>query len=658
MSYCINPNCSKREQNLDVGEYCQTCGTKLLIHDRYRLIKPLRQLTPTFPTEIFEVEDTREGGVKVIKILKPDEESLQLLKWFEQEKDILTNLEYSGIPKVEKDGYFKVYLSNSQKLHCLVMEKIEGQNLEEWIQHNGVISEETAIDWLQQITVILDKVHQQDFFHRDIKPSNIMMKLAQYPYDRPKNSDTEVTTISNAKVVLIDFGTARKLTQTVIEGKTITTVISSGYTAPEQLVGRAVPQSDFYALGRTFIHLLTGIHPNKLPINNSNHQLIWREKASQISKPLADLIDRLMMEAPNQRPKDTKAILQSLEKIRSTINHPKLANYNQWLIVGLATSSIILCVPFLSQYISMRNQKILCFKDVTVPQEIFTVGGSTTWASLRNLVHPAINQTFSKFQLQYRKPGADQGPPGSTTGIQMLLNGRLNIVESSRAFLKTENKQAEEFSLAQERVAIDGVAVAVHHSLNIPGLTLGQLKDIYGGKISNWNEVGGHNLAIKRFAHHSKEWFQDDVLGKEQKFSNDTIFFEETTQGLRQLAQTPGGIYYASASLVVNQCRIRPLPIGRTPGKFIAPYKKPLIPLGSCSEKNKNQVNLEVFKNQEYPLTRDLFVIYKNYPNEDNIQEKAGKAYIQLLLTDQGQKLIEKAQFLPIKTSDRTCVSP
>jgi serine/threonine protein kinase len=66
----------------------------------------------------------------------------------------------------------------------------------------------------------------------------------------------------NGLLVLIDFGTVREITDTYESkhaAKQITTIHTPGYAALEQFNGQASPQSDFFALGRTFVYLLTGI---------------------------------------------------------------------------------------------------------------------------------------------------------------------------------------------------------------------------------------------------------------------------------------------------------------------------------------------------------------------------------------------------------------
>ena len=290
MSYCINPTCQRR-QNPDNLDHCQACGTSLIINERYWLVRPLRELDGQHPTEIFEVDNC--GTPKVLKVLISNRR--RLIELFQLEAQVLQRLKNLGTPSV--DNYFIFSPSNGPKeLHCLVMEKIEGKNLAQWLEENGPISEKLALEWLQQLANILAAVHRENLLHRDIKPSNIML--------RP-----------NGQVVLIDFGTVREVTRTYINKlaqQDITRVYSPGYTAPEQVNGQAVPQSDFFALGRTFVHLLTGTYPDDLPQDPQTNQLIWRDRAPQVSAMLADLIDCLMAPLPQNRPQDMQVILDRL----------------------------------------------------------------------------------------------------------------------------------------------------------------------------------------------------------------------------------------------------------------------------------------------------------------------------------------------------------
>jgi serine/threonine protein kinase len=107
-----------------------------------------------------------------------------------------------------------------------------------------------------------------------------------------------------------------------------TCVWSGGYTPDEVMQGQAFPQSDFYALGRTFVHLLTATPPLKLP--EESGKLNWRESAPQLSQPLADWIDYLMASSPLQRPSNTSVILKCLEG-KNIENIPSPPGENQQL---------------------------------------------------------------------------------------------------------------------------------------------------------------------------------------------------------------------------------------------------------------------------------------------------------------------------------------
>jgi serine/threonine protein kinase len=175
------------------------------------------------------------------------------------------------------------------------MEKVPGDNLEQWLDQNGVLSEAMAIDWLSQLSQFLTQLHQEQILHRNIKPSNIIL--------RP-----------DGKLILIDFGTARRITSTYIEklpAADVTRVYTSGYTAPEQLKGQAVCKSDFFALGCTLVHLLTGIHPDNLAKNESGH-LMWRNRVPHISQELANLIDRLIAPLVSERLQTPQLFLNHL----------------------------------------------------------------------------------------------------------------------------------------------------------------------------------------------------------------------------------------------------------------------------------------------------------------------------------------------------------
>jgi phosphate transport system substrate-binding protein len=198
-------------------------------------------------------------------------------------------------------------------------------------------------------------------------------------------------------------------------------------------------------------------------------------------------------------------------------------------------------------------------------------------------------------------------------------------------------------------VAIDGLAIAVNPKLNIPGITVDQLRKIYTGEITNWNQVGGSDLKIAPYSRRKEdggtvEFFVDNVLEKKD-FGENVEMVYSTTEGLRKVSETDGGIYYASAPEVVGQCSIKPLPLINKSNQPVPPYKLPFIPAEQCPNQ-RNQLNGSAFQSGEYPITRKLFVIVKQ---NKGIEQQAGEAYANWLLTPEAQRIIEKAGFVSIR---------
>jgi phosphate transport system substrate-binding protein len=269
-----------------------------------------------------------------------------------------------------------------------------------------------------------------------------------------------------------------------------------------------------------------------------------------------------------------------------------------------------------------------------VPRGLFSHGGSSTWVSIRVAVDPAIQTVWPQFQLRYTDPV--RGAPSSGSGIEMLLDNQLTFAMSARPISDSEYQKARDrgFTLKEIPVAIDGIAIVVHPSLDIPGITMEQFDAIYAEEITNWNQVGGPDLKIQPYG----------KIGRESADSN-IILTSTTTEALRGVGSNPGGIYWASAPLLVSQCMVKPLALGRTPNNLVAPYQLPFVPLSECPQR-RNEVNLDVFRTGEYPWSRRLVVVVKE---NGQIDQQAGETYAKFLLTEQGQELIRKAGFVSLR---------
>ncbi len=159
-------------------------------------------------------------------------------EYFAREADTLAQLKHQAIPAITD----RFELANR---HYLVMEYVEGRNLEEELAVRGEpLPEGLVIDIARQLCDVLAYLHGlvPPIIYRDMKPSNVMLN-------------------SNGRVVLVDFGIAR-LFKAARKGTMIGTL---GFAPPEQYQGLVDPRSDIYSLGATLHYVLTGRDPEKFP---------------------------------------------------------------------------------------------------------------------------------------------------------------------------------------------------------------------------------------------------------------------------------------------------------------------------------------------------------------------------------------------------------
>ena len=302
---------------------------------------------------------------------------------------------------------------------------------------------------------------------------------------------------------------------------------------------------------------------------------------------------------------------------------------------------IIISLAFPLGFASIRlqgeaqtTQKCLGLQNV--PIGLFSYGGSTTWAPITQKVDKMIEEGCSEFKLRYTK--SLNRTPSSGDGIQMLINGDLDFALSSRGITDEEIAKAKErrYSLINIPVAINARAIVVNPNLNIRGLTKTQVDEIYKGNITNWREVGGPNLRIQPY----------DTYGVQIPNSNIVKLMPTPTEAIREVAKNRAGIFTGSASILLPQCKVFPLPMfNDEKTKLVPSYKEPFVPLSECPKK-RNQPNLEAFLSGEYPDTRRLSVVIKENGGRE---EKAGRFYADLILSSKGQQLIEEAGFVKIK---------
>jgi hypothetical protein len=198
------------------------------------------------------------GGLSAVYLCQKNEQELVVLKeavvpgdgggeikskaleLFEREAHILMKLDHPKIMKVLD------HFVDSER-HYLLLEYHNGQDLKQFVKHNGPPSEEKVCSWALEIASILEYLHDQEppIIHRDLTPDNLVLGI-------------------DGAIVMIDFGAANEFV-----GKATGTLVGKqSFIAPEQFRGKATAQSDLYALGCTLHFLLTGAEPVPLSVSH------------------------------------------------------------------------------------------------------------------------------------------------------------------------------------------------------------------------------------------------------------------------------------------------------------------------------------------------------------------------------------------------------
>ncbi|MEH2304788.1 serine/threonine-protein kinase [Nostoc sp.] len=291
MSYCLNPHCPKPENPHDV-KFCRTCGSKLLLKERYRAIKPIGQ--GGFGRTFLAVDEDKPSKPRcVIKQFYPQSQGTNTLakavELFNQEAVQLDELgKHTQIPELL--AYF-----TQEDRQYLVQEFIDGRNLAQELAHRGAFNETQIQQLLNDLLSVLQFCHARHVIHRDIKPENIILRSG----DR--------------KLVLVDFGAAKSATGAALN-QTGTSIGSPEYVAPEQMRGRAVFASDIYSLGATCINLLTQRSPFD-SYDTNNDTWVWQQYLkTPVSNQLSRILNKMLESIPVRRYQTVDEVLKDLNQ--------------------------------------------------------------------------------------------------------------------------------------------------------------------------------------------------------------------------------------------------------------------------------------------------------------------------------------------------------
>jgi WD40 repeat protein len=303
MQICQNPNCLN-PFNPSGNKFCITCGSNGLdrvFKSRYTI---QRQLGEGGFGKTYQAQDgDRLDAPCVIKQFQPQLQGTaafgKATEMFREEAKRLFELgeNHSQIPRLI------AYFEQGNNLY-LVQEFIAGETLLEELQRH-LFTETDIRQLLADLLPVLQFVHEENVIHRDIKPENIIRRH------------------TDKKLVLIDFGGAKQITQTSL-ARQGTGIYTIGYAPLEQMQGYACEASDLYALGATCARLMTGCLPSQDSYGNLCDRLydvrnacwLWRdrlqEKNIKISENLEQVLDKLLKHLANDRYQSASEVLQAL----------------------------------------------------------------------------------------------------------------------------------------------------------------------------------------------------------------------------------------------------------------------------------------------------------------------------------------------------------
>ncbi len=212
-----------------------------LLNNRYQIIGLLGQ---GGMGSVYRAVDNAIRSTVAIKEQRPDPNATPAAlaharMQFQREAQVVANLNHPNLPRVT--DYFS-FGGNEY----LVMDFVEGQDLEAIGRQHGALPEATVLGWAYQLLDALIYVHARNVIHRDIKPHNVIVK-------------------PDGRVMLVDFGLVKLLDPNNPNTATAMRGMGTAEYAPfEQYVsgaGHTDARSDIYSLGATMYHLLTGRAP-------------------------------------------------------------------------------------------------------------------------------------------------------------------------------------------------------------------------------------------------------------------------------------------------------------------------------------------------------------------------------------------------------------
>lgn len=226
---------------------------------------------------------------------------------------------------------------------------------------------------------------------------------------------------------------------------------------------------------------------------------------------------------------------------------------------------------------------------------------------------------------------------GSGTGIASLINGTVDIANSSRKLEAKERDRALQETGKEPKeyiVGYDALAVFVHRENPLESITLEQIGEIYRehGKAQRWSDLGVSNPACRRdriirVSRQSNSgtyhYFREAVLGKGTDFKLGSLDLHGSKDVVELIARTPCAIGYSGMGYANDHVKM--LAVARKAGETAYPP------------------NIQTAQAGQYPIARPLYMYTAGEPVPHV------KAYMDWILSEAGQRLVLEAGYVPLR---------
>ena len=281
-----------------------------VLGNRYEILRKIGDGGMAF---VYQARDKLLNRIVAVKVLRPEfVDDQEFLVKFKKEAEAVASLSHPNIVNVYDVG-------EDGKVHYIVMEYVDGQNLKEIIQDEGRLEEYTALDIAKQIARALSAAHRNGIIHRDIKPHNILISK------------------DGRQVKVADFGIAKAVSSSTMTN--MGSVIGSvHYISPEQAKGKHLTSNaDLYSLGIVLYEMIigrvpfSGDSPISIALKHINEDIAFTEEDKiNIPNSVRTIISKMTQKEPANRYQTAEELIEDIEFVERNIDLPYIKDYNNF----------------------------------------------------------------------------------------------------------------------------------------------------------------------------------------------------------------------------------------------------------------------------------------------------------------------------------------